>query len=79
MAVEKATECNRCRCEITKKNIWEKRESCERRKCTMRRDGGFSAACDVLEIDPESVVPIITGECDLYEEKIYSYYGGYFN
>ncbi len=60
--------CPRCNVEITALNIAELREDCQKSKCQMRKDRPFEAACDILEIDPQDIHPISSGEVVINEQ-----------
>lgn len=65
--------CSKCGTVVTKENAYELYTTCNKRKCKINRRSGFEAACDVLDVDPEDLIPVLEGSCKIHEERRYGY------
>lgn len=65
--------CSKCNTVVTEDNLNDLHYGCEKKKCPMKKDKAFAAACEILEIDPQEIHPIISGSVEPNEVKSFGY------
>ncbi len=65
--------CSKCNTVVTVDNLNDLHYGCEKKKCPMKKEKAHSAACEILEIDPQDIHPIASGSVAPNEVKDSSY------